>query len=232
MSMGVNLTHTSLQQAMAASFQHGVEDVHCEVCNRKQVKTRWTEIVAAPKILRIHLQIVQPQHKTRHHLAYPDLLDLTAHQRNPTLPLQYHLSSVIAHSGTTTDRYIASVREPSSNQFSCISDTLVTNILHREFLANPQIRNDQRFEVYDLTYIRDDSVRSMPTQKLKKWIKEIAELKMSKDAIKPVTFPIVQPLQPVVYPTVEPRYPKKPSRKRAAGQDGQQGTMQKRRKIS
>jgi hypothetical protein len=76
-----------------------VENVHCRKCEKLQTKTRWTEIVAAPKILRVHLQILHPQHKIFRHLSYPDLLDLTAHQQNRTLPLQYQLSSVIVHSG-------------------------------------------------------------------------------------------------------------------------------------
>jgi hypothetical protein len=349
MSIGVDPNHTSIRQAILASLRHGIDDVHCKECKDNQTKTRWTEIVAAPKILRIHLQIIHHQHKIFHNLTHPDLLDLTAHQQDPTLPLQYQLSSIIAHNGDYYDEeeaglmaalklmeeqekqeqikddhalalklsgggededeseeateeeeesdtdesgtdedadegddtsaehledtdsdlenlfrgtddadspaptspassdltelsdsdmkalerelhpppkvmvghYIASVRESNANAFSCINDSSVANISHQEFLTNPQDSNDQQFEVYVLTYLRDDSVRNMPAPIPERWSKEISQLTLGKGAIKPV-----------VYPTIEPRQPEPPSRKRAVGQDRQQGTKQKRSKTS
>lgn len=283
-SVGVDLNHTSIQQAIVASLQHHVDNVHCSECSEPQTKTRWTEIVAAPKILRVHLQIFHPQHKIFHHLTYPDLLDLTAHQQNRTLPLQYRLNSVIAHSGdyyteedseqeedsdeeelrrgtddadsdssalsspalsdltemSDTDlaalekelypppeplkvmvgHYIASVREHDDNALSLINDSNVAAISHQESLTNPQDSNGQKFEVYVLTYVRDDSVRDMPEPIPERWIKETAKLMVGKGAGKPV-----------VYPTVEPPLPEQTSKKRAAGQSGK-GTKHKRSKSS
>ena len=68
-----------------------------------QTKTRWSDIVAAPKILRIRLDIVLDQQKIFHTLQYPENLDLTTHQQNATLPLRYRLSSVVAHNGDFYD---------------------------------------------------------------------------------------------------------------------------------
>lgn len=181
------------------------------------------------------------------------MLDLTAFQEAPALPLQYQLSSVVAHSGDyvnedeatleliamlqaefeddrfarelqeqldadigsesqeengdededadednsqigdedeDTDQaeestqaqakkptkhmrghYIASVREPDGT-FSSINDSSMASIPHAEFLANPQQSQDQAFQVYVLTYIRDDSMRCMDKLS-KRWYREM-----------------------------------------------------------
>ncbi|KAF1363943.1 hypothetical protein EJ07DRAFT_172862 [Lizonia empirigonia] len=256
LSVGVNPDHTSITQAIFESLQEETRDTLCERCQSNQNKTRWTEIIAAPKILRIHLQILLHDVKLFHTLNYPDVLDLTAFQEAPALPLQYQLSSVVAHSGDyvnedeatleliamlraeseadedarfarelqaqldaeiglesqeengnqdddeddsengdedeDTDQaeesdqaratakkpikhmrghYIASVREPDGT-FSSINDSSVASITHAEFLANPQQSQDQAFQVYVLTYIRDDSVRCMDKLS-KRWYREM-----------------------------------------------------------
>lgn len=101
--IGVNPNHTTIAQAILESFQHDVDDVECMQCRQNRTKHRETEIVAAPKILRIQLQILMPQHKIFHHLTYPNMLDLTTRQQIPTLPLQYRLSSVVSHTGDFVD---------------------------------------------------------------------------------------------------------------------------------
>lgn len=103
LSVGVDPAHTDITEAIHASLQHEVTEVLCQACGGNQRKTRWTEIIAAPKILRIHLQILGFEHKIYHTLSYPDNLDLTALQQIPRLPLRYQLSSVVSHYGHYVD---------------------------------------------------------------------------------------------------------------------------------
>jgi hypothetical protein len=77
--------------------------VHCAICRTNRTKHQITQFRAAPKILRIHLTILLYENKMFHYLIYPSVLDLTQHQQNATLPLRYHLSSVIAHHGDYVD---------------------------------------------------------------------------------------------------------------------------------
>lgn len=114
--------------------------------------------------------------------------------------------------------YISSVREHDDDAFSCINDSNVAAISRQGFLTNPQDSNGQKFEVNVLTYVRGDSVRQMPGPTSERWIKETTQLAVDKGAV-----------EPVVYPTAEPP---QPSRKRTAGQGGQQVTRQKRSKRS
>jgi ubiquitin C-terminal hydrolase len=76
------------------------------------------------------------------------------------LPLQYRLSSVIAHTGggAAGGHYMASVRGQGGQMFA-ISDTAVQNFTHAEFLASPQRPRrvwDANFTVYVLTYLREE----------------------------------------------------------------------------
>ena len=284
LSVGVDPRHTDITQAIRNALQHDVHDTHCQRCGTNQTKTRWTEIVAAPKVLRIQLQIMLYNQKLFHALDYPDVLDLTAFQQTPGLPLEYGLSSVVAHAGdfvsageadeeaneqlikqileeeeeeeetgsdeegdkgsedeeegseeehqsskgteassehdatdtksteqesTESDEldramdsadpsdptadnepqaqmppgapkkvmlghYIASVREPDG-KFSTINDSGMQSISHNEFLSNPQRSEDREFQVYILTYIRDDSVRRVPCGS-RRWFRETARL--------------------------------------------------------
>lgn len=233
----------------------------CKTCGSNQTKNRWTEIVAAPKVLHIHLHILLQDRKVFHTLDHPEMLDLTAHQEDTKWPLHYKLSSVVSHSGDYLDvgnnvnqeamdlalamqlqaeedeqykhlqqppastpfqpapspsppktssptpsnlskaskpsgvskpqspsskasrkmmqgHYVTSVLEPD-NTYSFIDDTRVYPISQADFISNPQhqpsdtYKVGQKFESYILTYIRDDSVRHMPTGK---WMKELRNL--------------------------------------------------------
>lgn len=99
----VDTAHTDITQSIYNSFRNGACERNCEQCAMNQPKTQWTEIVAAPKILRIHLQILMFDLKIFHTLAYPEHLDLTFYQQFSTLPLKYELSSVVAHRGDYID---------------------------------------------------------------------------------------------------------------------------------
>ncbi|KAH6642624.1 hypothetical protein C7974DRAFT_447262 [Boeremia exigua] len=63
--------------------------------------------------------------------------------------------------------YIASVREIDGT-LNNVNDGVVRPITQAEFLSNP---HQSRFQVYVLTYIRDDSVGNMPRSK--RWLKEL-----------------------------------------------------------
>lgn len=67
--------------------------------------------------------------------------------------------------------YIAIAREPDGT-FSTINDSGVQSITRPQFLANPQWSNCQEFQVYILTYTRDDTLRNMPMAMTERWIKE------------------------------------------------------------
>ncbi|KAF3053730.1 hypothetical protein E8E11_011816 [Didymella keratinophila] len=122
--------------------------------------------------------------------------------------------------------YIASVREPD-NTFSCADDSVVNRITRQQFLTNPQVSNGQHFQVYLLTYVRDDAGRNMPAAIPEKWIKELVRLDASKEKDKPVIHPTVEPAR-----SKQPDQAGRPSKRRAAGQSTQQGTKQKRSKRS
>lgn len=187
LSLGVLPAYTDIMHAITANFQQTIQSIHCKDCHRNRnrtrsrspnrtqsrwsnrTKSRWSEIVAAPKILRIHLGILQHNGKIMHTMTYPQTLDLTAFQRVPTLPLRYALSSVIAHSGPGGNRghYIASVRQRSGG-YMCVSDSAREAFNLAQFLQSPQrptssaIRHPNGFQVYMLSYVRDDGVRQMP----------------------------------------------------------------------
>jgi len=105
-----------------------------------------------------------------HTLNYPEIPDLTTHQQNPTLPLQYRLTGVVSHTGPRTDfgHYIASVRGRVPGVFPCISDEELEDFDLQEFLTNPQnpvtrgMQANGGFQVYMLCYERDDTIRNMP----------------------------------------------------------------------
>ncbi|KAJ4990588.1 hypothetical protein SVAN01_03819 [Stagonosporopsis vannaccii] len=179
--------NSTIAEAIDDAFLGQVQGSRCENCASNQTKTRRTKIVAAPKILRIQLQILRPNEKIFHALTHPDQLDLTASQEIAKLPLRYELSSVLAHAGDYFNidpededsnlvihgHYIASVREPSGT-FSMANDSYVRTITHDSFLTNPQRSGGEDFQIYVLTYIRDDSERLVPRGR--RWVKELIEL--------------------------------------------------------
>lgn len=170
LNLGADSKYADITNAITAGFQHTVQDVYCDECFQNQDKYRSCEIVAAPKILHVQIAILQIDGKIMHSMTYPEILDLTPFQQFTALPLQYRLSGVISHSGESANfgHYIASVRGRNPDEFMCISDDDREDFSLAEILANPQhpqveqISHEDGYQVYMLSYIRDDTNRQMP----------------------------------------------------------------------
>jgi ubiquitin C-terminal hydrolase len=178
MMVDVTPTTPDWNQAITNFFHRTQAGLHCANCATRNHDVE-TNIVAAPQILRIALQIFKQdiifpdpeeedgevtvnRYKVNHTLQHPDILDLTNHQLHNTFPLQYKLSSVISHSGPGLKEkgghYIASVRGPGLTPITCISDERRERFSQLQFESNPQTTALSRgnFQVYILTYVRED----------------------------------------------------------------------------
>ncbi|CAO2648438.1 Nn.00g077050.m01.CDS01 [Neocucurbitaria sp. VM-36] len=168
LEVGVLDTYTNIHQAIQDALHYDMLGRYCKRCKQYRNFRRDCEIVVAPKILIVKFRILMFRRKIRHTLPCPEDLDLTAHQQVPTLPLRYRLSSLVSHGGGHNGgHYIATVRGQEQGTYTCLSDHRRFNFTHAEFLQNPQgrgrrIPGHNHFEVYMLSYIRDDSVRAMP----------------------------------------------------------------------
>jgi uncharacterized UBP type Zn finger protein len=172
LSVPVHPAFTTIYEAIASAFTETITDIRCDRCKANRTKDRVRHILAAPKILAVHLQILSHTGKIFHTLTYPQHLDLTARQTHTTLPLRYKLMGVVAHGGTgiNAGHYIASMRGRDTTNFMCISDDVREDFSLQEFMDNPQRPTDEEiwdppegYQVYMLMYERDDRGRSMPT---------------------------------------------------------------------
>ncbi|KAH7393009.1 hypothetical protein BKA66DRAFT_567732 [Pyrenochaeta sp. MPI-SDFR-AT-0127] len=170
LNIGVQSDYQSITNSITAAFQNVVENIHCSECLQNQTKYRKYDIIAAPKILQVQIAILQYDGKIMHSMDYPETLDLTAFQQFTTLPLEYRLSGVVSHAGEglSGGHYIASVRGQNPNDFTCISDVDREEFQLAHFLASPQrpecddMYCEDGYQVYMLSYIRDDTNRKMP----------------------------------------------------------------------
>jgi ubiquitin C-terminal hydrolase len=171
LSLGVNIADTTIYDAVSRSFSETMTGVYCSECETNRTKDRVRYILAAPKVLVVHLQILTPVSKVYHALTYPENLDLTARQTHTTLPLRYRLTGVVSHGGNGIEggHYIASVRQRVPGDYMCISDDNREDFNLQEFTTNPQrptqpnmLPRKRGYQVYMCMYEREDGGRRMP----------------------------------------------------------------------
>jgi len=102
-----------LQQILDVEFFNPRPQSQCTACNAATMHRVQRRIRAAPQILRIAVQLTDTiagqLTKQLHPWDVPERLDLTQYQQNTELPLQYSLSSAIAHHGSNGNKELGGV---------------------------------------------------------------------------------------------------------------------------
>ncbi|KAF2746765.1 cysteine proteinase [Sporormia fimetaria CBS 119925] len=144
-----------IQQYMATE---ALPDYKCDKCKRTGTQLQ-KSFEAAPEILRVKLNIVNPvtgTKNTRNHPRLDQELDLTRYQANPAVPLKYKLVGVMAHCGPEIDtgHWISNVQGPK--QVFRINEGTATASTNPNSLAqNPVIdRVADRCQAVYVTYVR------------------------------------------------------------------------------
>jgi hypothetical protein len=72
LSLGVNIADTTIYDAVTRSFNETMTGIYYSECETNRTKDRVRHILAAPKVLVVHLQILTPVSKVYHALTGPD----------------------------------------------------------------------------------------------------------------------------------------------------------------
>ncbi|KAF2826420.1 hypothetical protein CC86DRAFT_406693 [Ophiobolus disseminans] len=111
-----------LDQILDSGFFNQTQSHQCGTCNAAGEHRVRRRIKAAPQVLRIEVQLATTVAgqvmKQLHPWDVPELLDLTQYQLNAELPLQYNLSSAIAHAGSNGHQEVGGVARATKGESS------------------------------------------------------------------------------------------------------------------
>lgn len=193
-------TSVSIAQKINDYFHTTVAQKNCDGCSVNGPHDWNIRIEAAPQILKVRLNIFRNDatdkwvgegknrrrlwrhYKLLHALRTPNTIDLTNHQMHNFFPLRYTLNSVTSHSGNkgTNGHYITSTRG-QGGQINCISDSNMEAFSQAQLQQSPQAPltvSTSKFQVYVLTYLRDDVPLTSLRRKAAKLMPELRNKKL------------------------------------------------------